>query len=144
MDEAEKRRLKKLGKKLVEQQSRELQERLREANRAPIGSDEWARGYRAGVEREKQLRAAPPDRIPAAEVRESFVLLAVEGEGSGGLLGVPTWYYECPSCGDVLHSVPQQSVICSCGNLLVDVETGEVGSRSIEQARLVKLIGRAS
>jgi hypothetical protein len=142
MDEAEKRRLKKLGKKLVERRSRELRECLREANPAPIGSDEWARNYRAGVEREKQLRAAPPDRIPAAEVKECFALLPVEGEGAGGLLSVPTWYYECASCGDVLHSAARQSVSCSCGNLLVDVKAGQVRSRSMEKARLVKLIGR--
>jgi hypothetical protein len=143
MEEAEKRRLKKLGKKLVEQQSRELEERLREANPAPSGSDEWARNYRAGLQRERQLRAAPPDQIPAVVVKANFVLLPVEGQGSGGILGIPTWYYECPSCGDVLHSTPRESVSCSCGNLLVDVENGQVGSRSIEQVRLVQLIGRA-
>src|SRR5262249_19711621 len=121
MDDAEKRRLKKLGKKLVEKQSRELQELLREANPAPIGSDEWARGYRAGIEKERQVRAAPPDRLTAEQVRKDFVLIPVEGEGLGGLFGVPTWYHECPVCGDVLHSVPQQSVTCSCGNLIIDV-----------------------
>ena len=79
MDESEKRRLKKLGKKLVEQQSRELQERLHEANPVPLDSDEWVRNYRVGTQREKQLRAAPPDRILAAEFRRTFVLLPVEG-----------------------------------------------------------------
>jgi hypothetical protein len=142
MDEAEKRRLKKLGKKLVEQQSRELQEAHHEANPSPIGSDEWARGYRAGVLREKQLQAAPPDRISAAELKATFALLPVEGEGSGGLLGFPTWYYECPSCGDVLHSVPRETVSCSCGELRVDVGVGPVAKFPAERLRLVKLIGR--
>jgi hypothetical protein len=142
MDKDEKRRLKKLGKELVERQSRELQEALREANPAPSGSDEWGEGYRAGVLREKQLRAAPPDRISAAELKATFALLPVEGEGSGGLLGFPTWYYECPSCGDVLHSVPRETVRCSCGKLVVDVGTGPVLASSGERPRLVKLIGR--
>src|SRR5689334_18321947 len=115
MEKAEKRRLKKLGKKLVEQQSRELDERLREANPAPVGSDEWARNYRAGVERERQLRADPAGRVPAADVRKGFVLLTVAEEGPCGLARLPTWYYECPACGDVLHSVPRRPVKCGCG-----------------------------
>lgn len=137
MDEAEKRRLKKLGKKLVEQQSRELQERLHEANPAPVGSDEWVKGYRAGVERERQFRRhrrteSPPRRHGAS----------LSSSARSQIFGVPTWYHECPVCGDLLHSVPQQTVACSCGNLLVDIDALQVASCSIEQVRLVKFIGR--
>jgi hypothetical protein len=143
MDEAEKRRLKKLGKNLVEQQSQDLRERLREANPAPVGSDEWATGYRAGVERERQLRAAPPDRLSAEDALREFVLQPVEGEVPREVFGVPGRYRECPVCRDLLHSLPQHTISCACGNLLVDIESLQVASRSIEPVRLVKLIGRA-
>jgi hypothetical protein len=143
MNPAERRRLKRLGKRLVEQRSRELEDALREANPAPSGSDEWARGYRAGVERERRLRASPPDRLTAEEARRDFVLLPVGGEGLDGLPGAPTWYYQCPSCGDLLHSGARTCLACACGGLAIDIEAGQVAGRLIDQARLVKLVGRA-
>jgi hypothetical protein len=56
MDSAEKKRLKKFGKHLVEQRSRELQDRLHEANPEPVGSDGWVRNYKVSTARERQLR----------------------------------------------------------------------------------------
>ena len=56
MNKDEKRRLKKLGKQVVAERSRELQERLHEANPAPIGSDEWAKNYREGTDSDTRQR----------------------------------------------------------------------------------------
>ena len=78
MDEAEKRRLKKLGKQAVEQQSRERQAHLAEANPAPPGSEEWAQNYKAQNLRERELRRAPPDRIAGADAARDFVLNEID------------------------------------------------------------------
>jgi hypothetical protein len=134
VDESEKRRLKKLGKALVEQRSRQLRDRLHAANPAPVGSEEWVRGYRTGVERDRALRAAPPDRLTTDEVRAAFVPLPVAGEALGEAIGVRTYYYLCPTCGDAVHSLPQQAATCTCGNVVVDPEGRRTIGRSGEQA----------
>ena len=140
MDEAEKRRLKKLGKQRVEEQSRELQARLREANPAPIGSDEWVRNYKAQTIRERALRRTPPDRIAASEAAQCFVLNEVDPGPNFG--GVPTWYVECPECHDLLHTAPADSVSCSCGAVRLDLATKQVLVGSGLRPRIVRLIAR--
>jgi hypothetical protein len=140
MDEAEKRRLKKLGKQMVEQQSRELQERLAEANPAPTGSDEWARNYKTQTLRERDLRRSPPDRIAGTEASRDFVLNEVDP--GPRFSGVPTWYVECPQCHDLLHTVPTQSVACSCGSIRLDLADRQFLVAPETQPRFVRLIAR--
>jgi len=122
MDPAKKRRLKKLGKRLVEQQSRELQEHLREANPAPVGSDEWAANYTAGVAHERALRKAPPDRMSESEAAAEYILVPVDM--GDRFIGVPTWYVQCSKCRDLLDSVPSAPVCCACGALRLSTSDG--------------------
>jgi len=35
-------------------------------------------------------------------------------------------YFECGRCGSVLKSLPEDSVVCSCGNIAIDVDYGRV------------------
>jgi len=141
MDDANKRKLKKLGKQMVEQQSRVLQARLAEANPAPIGSDEWASNYKSQVLRERELRQSPPDRISASDAARDFVLNEVDpGPHS---LGVPTWFVECPQCLDLLHTTPTESVVCSCGAIRLDPVTRQFSVASETAPRFVKLIARS-
>jgi hypothetical protein len=140
MDEAEKKRLKKLGKKLVERQSRRLREVLREANPAPPDSEVWLRNYRVLLARDRRLRESPPTFIPAGEALRDFVLLICDNPDS---FGEQPLYFQCSCCGDLLHSATLRPGICSCGNLFFDEEALQVACRSIEQARLVKLLARA-
>ena len=140
MDDAERRRLKKLGKRMVEQQSLELEARLAEANPARVGSDAWARSYKAGTARERELRASPPDRIAGADALREFVLHNVDP--GPGFAGVPTWYVECSRCHDLLHTVPKEAVNCSCGSVGLDPATRQFLVAPETQTRFVKLIGR--
>jgi len=142
MDPAEKRRLKKLGKQRVEEQSRELQERLAESNPAPIGSDEWAKNYRQGTLKEKELRQQQPDIIHSHEIDCDFVLNPIDPVAHG----VPTYYIQCVQCGDVLHSCPQQSVTCSCSKLSISLDDDQTVITAESKARIqwVKLIGKST
>lgn len=122
MDAGQKKRLKQAGKQLVERQSRELQERLKEANPAPTGTAEWARNYEVSAARDRPLRTEQPDIIAAAVATAEFVLQPVDPAP----LGVPTWYIECPKCHDLLHSVPRTTVLCTCGAVELNVEMHRV------------------
>ena len=147
MDEAEKRRLKKLGKREVEARSRQALERLLEAYPAPIGSDAWVENYRTGTEHDRALRQAPPDRMTEAEAAARFVLSPVEGR-LGDFIGVPTWYAQCSRCRDLLHTVPSVPTTCGCGAVTLWTE----GDFPLLQGRyaegdllhIVKLIGRGT
>jgi hypothetical protein len=141
MDPEEKRRLKKLGKKLVDQRSQEVRELLHEANPAPIGSDEWGRNYRIGTQRERQLRQESPDRVPASVATEDFVLNPVHDAPT---TGVPTYYIECSRCGDLLHSVPRQTVGCSCKGIRIDLESNQFLVETGVRFRWVRLMARCT
>ena len=140
MDEAEKRRLKKLGKQRVEEQSRALQERLAEANPAPVGSKKWARNYKAQTLRERELRQGPPDRIAGAEAAREFVLNEVDP--GPNFAGAPTWYVECPRCRDLVHTVPADFVACSCASIKLDPSTKRLTIPPGPPPRFVKLLAR--
>jgi hypothetical protein len=142
MDKDEKRRLKKLGKQAVADRSRELQERLHAANPARIGSDAWAENYRAGILKEKALRAKSPDRLTARELAESFVLNPAHQELPAELLGVPGCFWECLTCHEVINSLPQTAIRCECGNITIDPASGVRMFEKSENVRLVTLIGK--
>ena len=146
MDEAEKRRLKKLGKARVEQQSQDRERRLREANPAALGSDAWVANYKSGIDAERKLREAPPDRMAESVALEHFVLLPVEPPGD--LIPVSTWYVQCAHCRDLLHTDPSAPVTCQCGavTLWIDGYPPLLQGRYAEGALLgkVRLIGRGT
>jgi len=50
-------------------------------------------------------------------------------------------YYECGKCDDVLPSLPEDSVFCSCGNIAIDVDYGRV---SIKNHDAVKIFSKTS
>jgi len=141
MNPEEKRRLKKLGKRLVEQRSQELRELLREANPAPLGSDEWGRNYQFGTLRERQLRQDSPDRLPASIASRDFILNPVRDAPT---IGVPTYYIECSRCRDLLHSVPRQTVTCSCQGICINLESRQFLVETGVRFQWVRLIGRCT
>lgn len=144
MDKEEKRRMKKLGKQVVAGRARELQERLRLANPAPIGSDAWAENFRQGTSREKALRANPPDRLSAAALAESFVPNPIHQELPAELFGAPGCFWECLECGDVINSLAQNAVRCECGNVAIDGAKAVRSFAKPDRVRLVTLMGKGA
>ena len=138
MDKEEKRRLKKLGKKIVEERSRELKRLMDEANPAPFGSDAWIRLFRASGKRQREIDAVQPDVIPADIADKEFVLHYVEPSPHG----VPTVYLECPRCRDLLHSAPRVTVQCSCRGIEVNLEMQRIVIHSVDYPRWTGLIAR--
>jgi hypothetical protein len=119
MDPVRRRELKQLGKKEVERRSAELQNTLSAANPSPVGSDEWARGYKLGIQREKWLRKKLPLLTPD-ELASMFVVHDATDPGwtaHGGSSG----YLRCNKCGCAAPSVLPDTWFywssCSCGNI---------------------------
>ena len=140
MDKEEKRRLKKLGKKLVEEQSRQLDERLAEANPAPVGSDEWVENYRRGTVKDKELRQQQPDIVYRKEIEVDFVIAPIELE-----LGGSPGYFQCLECGDVLYSRPRTRLSCTCKALAFPRRRGRPPRKQEKGAvRRVKLSGKST
>lgn len=46
------------------------------------------------------------------------------------------FFYECLKCGEILPSLPKDSIMCSCKNIAIDVDYGRI---SIKNNNLVKL-----
>jgi hypothetical protein len=117
MDTERKRQLKAQGKAEVERRSAQLKEAMRAANPARIGSDEWAKNYKAGTLREKELKKVLPI-LHKRELERQFAILPVEGLGIGPLVGL---YLQCRRCGSVLPSaIPKRFFYwgaCECGNV---------------------------
>ena len=104
MDKAERKRLKKIGRDIVDKQSRELHGALNKANPAPIGTAEWVANFKAQSEEESRLRKCTPDFIPPDDARRDWVTLSSEQLHGPEFPCVPTWYYHCARCDSLLHS----------------------------------------
>jgi hypothetical protein len=35
-------------------------------------------------------------------------------------------YYECIKCGEIIKSVPEDNVCCTCRNICIDIDAGRV------------------
>jgi hypothetical protein len=45
-------------------------------------------------------------------------------------------YFECGRCGNILCSLPSDSVVCSCGNVAIDVDYGRVSVKEHSQFKV--------
>ena len=121
MDKEERKRLKKMGKRLVERESEALHERLRESNPHPIGSDAWAKTYRESTLKEREIRNNPKDILRASEIENDFVINIKQKTFPNGFPRVKGMYYQCLNCGCLLHSLCEENLKCDCGNFEIDI-----------------------
>lgn len=172
MDKSEKRRLKKLGKEIVEQRSAELKKALNEANPAPLGSDAWIENYKAGNENEKWLRKKLP-LLQKKEWEKMFVVRQDDNPGkaiqqeykpsrteNGTLKSdvarsyevTPTTdtFVQCQSCESITSLMPPTEWLywkqCSCGNAkrFRFLWWHSLLVRDEEQLRFVRLTGKGA
>lgn len=143
MDEAEKRRLKKLGRQLVLKRSEELKQRLAQTNSAPFASDEYLANEIAIRATEKALRCNP--RVySAAEIRASFVIHPLDYDPNGIYPFGHNDYWECRQCGDFVPTV-LPATHCRCSNVSVQ-KNGfdlELQVTDVGLVRLVRLLAKA-
>ena len=45
-------------------------------------------------------------------------------------------YYECLGCGEVFSSMPDDSVVCSCRNLAIDIDYGRVSVKDHNKLKI--------
>jgi hypothetical protein len=145
MDAARRRELKRLGKAEVERRSAEVNAALALANPASAGSDEWARGYRDGVYRERWLKR----KLPILHHRELQRLFVVQGTSDSGWTPYPGGYILCALCGSAVPSYLPWRVFywkaCACGNIRWRQILGWRRGRAEDPTNVVpiSLIGRA-
>ncbi len=140
-DKAKRKRLKQWAKARLEEESQEFRRLLDKSNPAPLGSETWTKNARAIYRKERELRENPPDRMTALEASEDFLLLPITG--SQELVSVPTWYFQCRGCGDLVHSVPRGTVRCACRNISFNASSKQIVADSRETLRWVRLMARA-
>jgi len=140
MDKAERKRLKKLGKAIVEKQSQEVRAALSEANPAAIGTPEWVANFKAQSEERRRLRKSSPDFIPPDDARRDWVTLSCEQLHGPEFWCVPTWYYHCARCGSLLHSCAEFQAWCSCGNVSIDPDTRVITIKDRGTVTLKRLV----
>jgi hypothetical protein len=141
MENEEKRRLKQLGKALVEKRSKELHALIAQTNPSPSGSDEYLQNEIAIRKKEQILRS--DDRVRnAEEMRREFVLHPVDFNLNDIYPGVPGWYWECRFCGDFVPSCTNSRLNCSCGNIHLDSLHHQFAVKDEGQIRLVRLMGK--
>ena len=145
MDAEQKRALKKLGKAEVERRSAELRAALEEANPGGAASEDWASGYRDGVERERWLKKALPI-LSRAQLEELFVVLP---DNRPGWVPHPGGYILCAICGSAVPSVLPRRLFywrsCVCGNIKWRclLGFGRGSAREPDAIVSVKLLGRS-
>jgi len=143
MDKDERKRLKKLGKRLVERESEALKEKLRESNPHEPGSDGWAKAYRESTLKEREIRKNPKNILRTAEIENDYIINIKQKTFSDGFPRVKGMYYQCLNCGCLLHSLCEVSLICDCGNFEIDLNNQQMNVGNLALICLVKLIGKA-
>jgi hypothetical protein len=117
MDPERRRQLKRAGKAEVERRSAELNAAMSASNPAPVGSEEWGRGYKSGTERERWLRVKLPV-LHRPQLESLFVVLPQAG---AGWVAHPGGYVQCLKCGSAVPSAMPRRLFywsgCACGNI---------------------------
>jgi hypothetical protein len=144
MNAERRRQLKAVGKAEVERRSAELRAAVTASNPAPIGSDEWVRGYRAGTQRERWLRS----KLPVLHRDALETAFLVSRDVGAGWIPHVGGYVRCLRCGSAAPSaLPRRWFYwagCACGNVrwrcVLFWRRGVVADP--ESVEPVKLIGR--
>lgn len=145
MDAERKRQLKALGKAEVQRRSAELQANLAASNPAPIGSVEWAVGYKRGTKREHWLKK----KLPVLHTDRLNRLFVVSPNISQGWVPTPAGYLLCLGCGSALPSVVPRGRFywgsCKCGNIRwrCFIWWGGGNVADVSKVQTVKLLGKA-
>lgn len=143
MDKAKRKRLKQEGKRLVEQKSQEIHDALKRANPVPISDPQWAANYKEQTLRERELRKDPPNLIGRKTVRAEWQVIVVEDDFRPGQPRARAQFLQCPSCGDLIHIQPTDSIACGCGAIAFDLSTKTLCAPQDMRIPLVKLIASA-
>lgn len=69
-----------------------------------------------------------------ADFERSFVVDDMSFDAASAYPQTDELYYECTLCEDVVQSQPVESAECSCGNLVVDPDTGKLLPRLADGA----------
>lgn len=65
-----------------------------------------------------------------ADFVHSFVSDQMSYDPAAGYPEGDSIYFECTLCGDVVGSRVSDTTECSCGNLVIDVDTGKLNPRN--------------
>jgi hypothetical protein len=146
MDSYDKRRLKKLGKNILEKRSEEIRALLAQTNPAPFASEEYLQNEITIRKKEQALRTN--DRVlSGAEIRQEFIVRPIDFELHNVYLPIPDQYWECRSCGDFVPAWTNSILICACRNIhLVHLNDfqNQIMVQDQGQIRLVRLMGKAT
>jgi hypothetical protein len=143
MDDAEKKRLKKFGKSLVEKRSAELRQQLARSNSATFGSDEYIRNE---IEiRQKEQKVRLEDRaISKAEMECNFITRPQDFDLCQPYLEIQGHFWQCKNCGDYIPMATAHRLKCSCGNILLDGSDRVFAVDDEGLLRLVRVLGKIS
>jgi hypothetical protein len=58
---------------------------------------------------------------------------------SAGYPAADNLYYECTKCGEVIPSIPKDNIMCSCRNILIDVDAGRISIKDHSKVKLFSI-----
>jgi hypothetical protein len=59
-----------------------------------------------------------------------------EFDPANGYPAATNLFYECLICGEVVPSLPNDSVACNCKNIMVDIDYGRLSIQDASKSRL--------
>ena len=52
-------------------------------------------------------------------------------------------FYECTGCGEVMPSFPDDSIVCSCRNISIDIDYGRISIKNHDLVKVFSIEGEA-
>jgi len=142
MDNQERKRIRKLGKELVEEKSSALKAAMSQCNPAEFGRDEYIKNEMVIRMKERKLELDVRVRT-AKEVESDYVAWQIGVDAQGNIPQSFQDFLQCTVCGDCVPVRGPDTLHCSCGKIAQDSEplapliiTGQV--------KIVRLLGKVS
>lgn len=144
MDKNRKREFKKLGKALVEESSKELNQKLHERNPFPITDPRWAENLKEEYYKNRAYRQNKSEVLIEAEVVKDAYIEVVDADITEGLVPSADWYLMCLKCRHIIPTTALCDLACSCGEIVIIPEIRFLQLPKREDFQIVKIIGKGS
>lgn len=144
MDKAKRKALKARGKAIVEKQSAEARERLREENPFHYSDPRWAQNLKMTYPVNREYRANRSKVYSEDQVLEKAKLRDVgfHFDESFGFVPNRSWYVHCLTCRALIPTLADRELHCYCGAVGIWPEDKKVALPSRDKYTVVEIQGK--
>lgn len=142
MDASRRRKLKKIGKQLVQGSSDEVRKQLAKRNPWPVGHPNWVANIQAEYKSNRKYRKNKLQVLSEAAVTEDADMKFQGFNFEDGFVPHAGWYILCRVCRELVPTACAHAMGCKCRAVVISPEARQVKLPTTDNYSVVELIGR--